>query len=162
MTCYCDGSCPSNTQNGTCEVRSGGQCFSAVEEVVDDINGQIEPEYSFGCLSPDQAGGLLQVSLIAFCQCLIKRYLFFLVQCWQVSPNSWKKYNLLLERRFMQQRAPAWFHTPNNIRTTYFKYAERILKLAIYSSLWFYAYLFGRIFVHCNSRFSLLQETWKW
>lgn len=61
LTCYCDGSCPGNTQNGTCEVRYGGQCFSAVEEVIDDISGQIEPEYSFGCLSPDQAGGLLQV-----------------------------------------------------------------------------------------------------
>lgn len=60
LTCYCDGSCPGNTQNGTCEVRPGGQCFSAVEEVYDDF-GQIEAEYSFGCLSPDQAGGLLQV-----------------------------------------------------------------------------------------------------
>lgn len=64
LTCYCDGSCPGNTQNGTCEVRPGGQCFSAVEEVIDDISGQIEPEYSFGCLSPDQAGGLLQVKFI--------------------------------------------------------------------------------------------------
>lgn len=61
LTCYCDGSCPGNTQNGTCEVRAGGQCFSAVEEVSDEITGLIEPEYSFGCLSPDQAGGLLQV-----------------------------------------------------------------------------------------------------
>lgn len=60
LVCYCDGSCPGNLQNGTCEVRAGGQCFSAVEEVFDDISGQIEPEYSFGCLSPDQAGGLLQ------------------------------------------------------------------------------------------------------
>lgn len=62
LACYCDGSCPGNTQNGTCEARPGGQCFSAVEEVIDDITGQVEPEYSFGCLSPDQAGGLLQVT----------------------------------------------------------------------------------------------------
>ncbi|CRL00751.1 CLUMA_CG014007, isoform A [Clunio marinus] len=60
LTCFCDGACPGNMQNGTCEVRGGGQCFSAVEEVNDEITGLIEPEYSFGCLSPDQAGGLLQ------------------------------------------------------------------------------------------------------
>lgn len=63
MTCYCEGHCPdSNVQNGTCEVKAGGQCFSAVEEVHDEITGQIEPEYSFGCISADQAGVLLQVN----------------------------------------------------------------------------------------------------
>lgn len=63
LTCYCEGHCPENTQNGTCEVRPGGQCFSAVEEVIDEITGQIEPEYSFGCISADQAGSLLQVRI---------------------------------------------------------------------------------------------------
>lgn len=69
LVCYCDGSCPGNLQNGTCEVRAGGQCFSAVEEVYDDTIGQVEPEYSFGCLSPDQAGGLLQVFKFRIFKC---------------------------------------------------------------------------------------------
>ncbi len=43
-------------------MRAGGQCFSAVEEVYDDVTGQVEPEYSFGCISADQASALLQVS----------------------------------------------------------------------------------------------------
>lgn len=59
LTCYCDGSCPSNIQNGTCVTK--GQCFSAVEEYHDNQTGQIEAVYSFGCLSPDHAGILLQV-----------------------------------------------------------------------------------------------------
>jgi bone morphogenetic protein receptor type-1B len=64
LTCYCEGHCPENVQNGTCEVRTGGQCFSAVEEVlVDDGSGAVEPEYSFGCISADQVGSLLQVNL---------------------------------------------------------------------------------------------------
>ena len=43
-------------------MRGGGQCFSAVEEVFDEITGTYEPEYSFGCISADQAGALLQVN----------------------------------------------------------------------------------------------------
>ncbi|KAG5676098.1 hypothetical protein PVAND_005952 [Polypedilum vanderplanki] len=60
LSCYCEGHCPSNTQNGTCEVKFGGQCFSMVEEVIDEQTGLMEPEYSFGCISADQTSGLLQ------------------------------------------------------------------------------------------------------
>lgn len=66
LTCYCEGHCPENVQNGTCEVRPGGQCFSMAEEVIDDITGQLDVEYSFGCISADHAGGLLQVNMKIF------------------------------------------------------------------------------------------------
>jgi hypothetical protein len=33
-----------------------------VEEVIDEVTGLVEPEYSFGCLSADQTSNLLQVS----------------------------------------------------------------------------------------------------
>lgn len=65
LTCYCDGSCPDNVQNGTCKVSAGGQCFSSVKEIVEMVDGEEQAvlEYTFGCLSSDQAGGLLQVRL---------------------------------------------------------------------------------------------------
>lgn len=55
-----------NTQNGTCEVRAGGSCFSAVDEVIDEFTGLPEPEYSFGCMSPELSGGLMQVISIIY------------------------------------------------------------------------------------------------
>ena len=61
LSCYCEGHCPTTTQNGTCEVKQGGQCFSMVEEVYDETTGQMEAEYSFGCISADQGSSLLQV-----------------------------------------------------------------------------------------------------
>ncbi|KAL7041655.1 hypothetical protein ACKWTF_000845 [Chironomus riparius] len=60
LSCYCEGHCPTTTQNGTCEVKQGGQCFSMVEEVYDETTGQMEAEYSFGCISADQGSSLLQ------------------------------------------------------------------------------------------------------
>lgn len=63
LTCYCDGSCPDNVQNGTCKVREGGQCYSSVKEVYDDEIEQLVLEYTFGCLSSDSAGVLLQVRI---------------------------------------------------------------------------------------------------
>ncbi|XP_020281388.1 bone morphogenetic protein receptor type-1B isoform X2 [Pseudomyrmex gracilis] len=59
IVCYCDGHCPDGRQNGTCELRAGGQCFSAVEEVWDTDLGEFVPEYSYGCLPPDE-GGFMQ------------------------------------------------------------------------------------------------------
>ena len=57
--CYCDGYCPDGRQNGTCDLRPGGQCFSAVEEVWDPEQGDYVPEWSFGCLPPAE-GGFMQ------------------------------------------------------------------------------------------------------
>ncbi|CAK9796628.1 Bone morphogenetic protein receptor type-1B [Anthophora plagiata] len=56
ITCYCEGHCPDDRQNGTCEGRPGGHCFSAVEEVWDAESGEYVPEWSFGCLPPDEQG----------------------------------------------------------------------------------------------------------
>lgn len=61
LTCYCDGSCPNNAINGTCETRPGGYCFSAVEEVYDEISGTFEEERTFGCMPPEENGGFLMV-----------------------------------------------------------------------------------------------------
>ncbi|ETN60912.1 activin receptor type I [Anopheles darlingi] len=47
-------------QNGTCETRPGGSCFASVEEVLDEETKQYVAEYSHGCMSPEQGGGLLQ------------------------------------------------------------------------------------------------------
>ncbi|XP_049282618.1 bone morphogenetic protein receptor type-1B isoform X1 [Anopheles funestus] len=60
LTCYCEGHCPGNVQNGTCETRPGGSCFASVEAVMDDETKQLVPEWSHGCMSPEQGGGLLQ------------------------------------------------------------------------------------------------------
>lgn len=59
LTCYCDGSCPDNAVNGTCETRPGGSCFSLVEEVYDESTGAVEEERTYGCLPPEENGGLL-------------------------------------------------------------------------------------------------------
>lgn len=59
INCYCDGFCPDDKQNGTCVLRPGGYCFSAVEEVWDTEFLEFVPEWSFGCLPPDESG-LLQ------------------------------------------------------------------------------------------------------
>ncbi|XP_052868580.1 bone morphogenetic protein receptor type-1B isoform X1 [Anopheles cruzii] len=60
LQCYCEGHCPGNVQNGTCETRPGGSCFASVEEVLDEETKQWVPEWSHGCMSPEQGGGLLQ------------------------------------------------------------------------------------------------------
>ncbi|EFN77530.1 bone morphogenetic protein receptor type-1B [Harpegnathos saltator] len=56
ITCYCEGHCPGDKQNGTCEGRPGSQCFSAVEEVWDPDIQDYVPEWSFGCLPPAEQG----------------------------------------------------------------------------------------------------------
>ncbi|XP_051172434.1 bone morphogenetic protein receptor type-1B-like [Leptopilina boulardi] len=54
ITCYCDGNCPNNIQNGTCTLKQGGQCFSQVEEFLDPETNEYITEESFGCLSPEE------------------------------------------------------------------------------------------------------------
>ncbi|XP_045476224.1 bone morphogenetic protein receptor type-1B-like isoform X2 [Harmonia axyridis] len=56
--CYCEGHCPNEQVNGTCEIRPGGMCFASVEAAVDD-DGYEYPIYTYGCLSADE-GGLMQ------------------------------------------------------------------------------------------------------
>ncbi|XP_073826849.1 serine/threonine receptor kinase thickveins isoform X2 [Musca autumnalis] len=65
LTCYCDGSCPNNIINGTCETRPGGSCFSAVEEVYDEITGTYEEERTYGCMPPEESGGFLMCKVAA-------------------------------------------------------------------------------------------------
>ena len=65
MTCFCDGYCPDNLVNGTCETRPGGSCFSAVEEVEDPLTNLIEAERTYGCMPPEQSGGFLQVCYLS-------------------------------------------------------------------------------------------------
>jgi len=60
LKCYCDGHCPGTTQNGTCETRVGGSCFSSVTLEYDEDTGLEEEVYSYGCMSPDFEGGLFQ------------------------------------------------------------------------------------------------------
>lgn len=56
LSCYCEGHCPFDQQNGTCTIRPGGHCFSAVEEIWDAELQDYVPEWSFGCLPPDEQG----------------------------------------------------------------------------------------------------------
>lgn len=62
LKCYCEGHCPDNQLNGTCEPRPGGSCFASVEEVTDD-DGKIELDLTYGCMPPEESGGLLQVDI---------------------------------------------------------------------------------------------------
>lgn len=58
--CYCEGHCPHGMpSNGTCEVRQGGSCFAAIEEVYDPETRTYDEEVTYGCLPPDE-GGLMQ------------------------------------------------------------------------------------------------------
>lgn len=60
LTCYCQGHCLNDNFNGTCEARPFSQCFAAVEEVYNPDTGLPEPEYTYGCLPPEEKG-LMQV-----------------------------------------------------------------------------------------------------
>ncbi|XP_055714034.1 bone morphogenetic protein receptor type-1B isoform X2 [Phlebotomus papatasi] len=59
LQCYCEGHCPDLKSNGTCEARPGGSCFSVVKSYRDE-NHELVSEFAFGCMSPEQSGGLLQ------------------------------------------------------------------------------------------------------
>lgn len=63
LTCYCQGHCPNDNFNGTCEARPFSQCFAAVEEVYNPDTGLPEPEFTYGCLPPEEKG-LMQVRLL--------------------------------------------------------------------------------------------------
>lgn len=60
--CYCEGHCPDDRPNGTCEIRPGGQCFSAVEHVRDET-GRLVEERNYGCLSADERS-VMQVRIL--------------------------------------------------------------------------------------------------
>jgi bone morphogenetic protein receptor type-1B len=60
LTCLCIGHCPENKPNGTCEAKPDSQCFTAVEEVYNPDTKAYEPEWTYGCLPPEE-GGLMQV-----------------------------------------------------------------------------------------------------
>lgn len=61
LTCYCEGDCPDGLDFGKCETRPGGSCYSSVIEVYNESTGEYEAERTFGCMAPEQNGGLLQV-----------------------------------------------------------------------------------------------------
>ncbi|XP_044572452.1 bone morphogenetic protein receptor type-1B isoform X3 [Drosophila ananassae] len=65
LTCYCDGSCPGNVSNGTCETRPGGSCFSAVQSFYDETTNTYEEERTYGCMPPEDNGGLLMCKVSA-------------------------------------------------------------------------------------------------
>lgn len=69
--------------NGTCETRPGGSCFSSVEEVLDESTNEFEPERTYGCMGPEQSGGLLQVKKkqLLFMNIFLKNVFFFV--CFQ-------------------------------------------------------------------------------
>lgn len=54
------GMCPDDSDSGTCETKPGGKCFAAVELVSDD-DGAIVPQFTYGCLPPNEMA-LFQVS----------------------------------------------------------------------------------------------------
>ena len=62
LQCFCLGHCPHNDplKNGTCQAKPGAQCFNAVEEVYDPATGSYVPERTYGCLPPEEEGGLFQ------------------------------------------------------------------------------------------------------
>lgn len=56
IQCFCSGKCPGHSGNGTCTLRKGGYCYAFVQEVVDVETNTLEPEWSYGCLPPDESG----------------------------------------------------------------------------------------------------------
>ncbi|KAI4456064.1 transforming growth factor-beta receptor type i and ii [Holotrichia oblita] len=54
--CYCEGHCPLGEISGTCEVRGGGQCFTAMELIYDRETDTYEPDTTYGCLPADERG----------------------------------------------------------------------------------------------------------
>lgn len=61
LMCFCLGHCPSGAPNGTCVAQRGASCFAAVEEVLDPETGRLVPERTFGCMPPEEDGGLFMV-----------------------------------------------------------------------------------------------------
>jgi hypothetical protein len=56
LRCHCFGHCVNNEPNGTCFLKRGGFCFTAVEEVYNKETNSLELEKTFGCLPPEEEG----------------------------------------------------------------------------------------------------------
>lgn len=56
IKCFCSGRCPGHSGNGTCTLQEGGYCYAFVQEVVNVDLNVLEPEYSYGCLPPEESG----------------------------------------------------------------------------------------------------------
>ncbi|XP_071488174.1 bone morphogenetic protein receptor type-1B-like [Diadema antillarum] len=59
MYCYCDEHCPETTRNNTCYPSPGGWCFAQIQAGEDGVQHET-PIRSYGCLAPEEEGGLLQ------------------------------------------------------------------------------------------------------
>lgn len=69
LTCVCN-ICPDDVEQ--CETRPGGSCFSSVRGTLNSTTNEYDVEYEYGCMAPEQSGGLLQVDYI-----MIKFLIFF-------------------------------------------------------------------------------------
>ena len=58
LLCYCQGLCPDGRPNGTCTAAPGAGCFASAEEVYDSDTDSLVAERTYGCLPPDDSGGL--------------------------------------------------------------------------------------------------------
>ncbi|XP_022900135.1 bone morphogenetic protein receptor type-1B isoform X1 [Onthophagus taurus] len=106
--CYCQGHCPDNQTNGTCEIKQGGMCFTAVEIEQDETTGNYEAEFTYGCL-PDEEGGLMQCkgSLVPHRQMKV-------IECCNGSDNCNKDLIPKYELPSTTQE-PSFFNTPESI-----------------------------------------------
>ncbi|XP_041485680.1 bone morphogenetic protein receptor type-1B-like [Lytechinus variegatus] len=59
MYCYCDEHCPETTRNNTCYPSPGGWCFAQIQAGEDGVEHET-PIRSYGCLAPEEDGGLMQ------------------------------------------------------------------------------------------------------
>lgn len=66
LTCYCN-ICPEEAiDNEKCETRPGGSCFASVRGIYNSTTNEYDVEYEYGCMPPEQSGGLLQVNIQRF------------------------------------------------------------------------------------------------
>jgi len=56
MRCYCAGACPDGAVNNTCLAADDAWCFASVEETYDDTKRRWGPEWTYGCLQPQETG----------------------------------------------------------------------------------------------------------
>lgn len=54
--------CPEESPNSEqCKTKPGGSCFSSVRGTFNSSTNDYDVEYDYGCMAPEQSGGLLQV-----------------------------------------------------------------------------------------------------
>ncbi|XP_025409657.1 bone morphogenetic protein receptor type-1B isoform X1 [Sipha flava] len=58
LTCYCEHQCPNGQPNGTCTTSRYSQCFSAVQEELNEDTGEYDRIVSYGCLAAGEQGFL--------------------------------------------------------------------------------------------------------